>query len=83
MKDGLCARRARLPLTHEGVLVTVREEPVHLFIRHHVVGEVQHGEVQPVVTPLVKDDLARFCGPVFVGAVAPEDPEDGVVSCGE
>lgn len=43
---------------HEGVLVAVAEEVVHVSLLHHMVGDVQDGKVEPIVASLVKQHLA-------------------------
>lgn len=41
----------------EQILVAVSKITVHFLMGDHVVGEMQHGEVQAVVTSFVKHDL--------------------------
>lgn len=47
-------RIKRIP---EQILVAVAEDTVHVGIGDHVVGEMEHGEVEAVVASFVKDDL--------------------------
>lgn len=44
--------------THEGIFVTVAQETVHVWVLHHVVGQVENSQVEAVVGALVKHNLA-------------------------
>lgn len=43
--------------TYESIFITVTQEPVHVFILHHVVRQVQDGEVKTAISSFIEYDL--------------------------